>query len=131
MFVFSIGDFGALGEIALINGTPQSKMLQLHAGKKYRFRFINISTNNQGMQVSLRKGDDLANWTVIAKDGADLPPDQVQTAKAQFTITVGETRDVRSPPQTPRTFNWNCYYRHRKSMSCRRCRSWRPTRVID
>lgn len=94
MFVFSIGDFGALGEIALINGTPQSKMLQLHAGKKYRFRFINISTNNQGMQVSLRKGDDLANWTVIAKDGADLPPDQVQTAKAQFTITVGETRDV-------------------------------------
>ena len=69
-------------------------MLQLHAGKKYRFRFINISTNNQGMQVSLRKGDDLANWTVIAKDGADLPPDQVQTAKAQFTITVGETRDV-------------------------------------
>jgi manganese oxidase len=53
-FVFSIGDFGTLQEIALINGTPQSKTLQLQAGKDYRLRFINISTNNQGMQVSLR-----------------------------------------------------------------------------
>jgi FtsP/CotA-like multicopper oxidase with cupredoxin domain len=47
-FVFSIGDLGALGEMALINGTPQTKTLQLQAGKKYRFRLINISTNNQG-----------------------------------------------------------------------------------
>lgn len=51
-------------------------------------------TRARSIGFSLRKGDGLANWTVIAKDGADLPPDQVQTAKAQFTITVGETRDV-------------------------------------
>jgi FtsP/CotA-like multicopper oxidase with cupredoxin domain len=94
VFVFSIGEFGELKEVALINGTPQSKTLQLQSGKKYRFRFINISTNNQGMQVSLRDLDGLANWTVIAKDGADLPQNQIQPAKAQFTITVGETRDV-------------------------------------
>ena len=94
VFVFSIGDFGELKDIALINGTPQSKTMQLQVGRKYRFRFINISTNNQGMQVSLGDGGALTEWTPIAKDGADLPPEQVHPSKAQFTITVGETRDV-------------------------------------
>jgi FtsP/CotA-like multicopper oxidase with cupredoxin domain len=90
-FVFSIGDFGALHELALINGTPQSKTLQLQARKKYRLRFINISTNNQGMQVSLRNANGPVEWLNIAKDGIDLPP---RTSKAQMTITVGETYDV-------------------------------------
>jgi FtsP/CotA-like multicopper oxidase with cupredoxin domain len=93
-FVFSIGDFGALHDLALINGTPQSKTLQLQAGKKYRFRLINISTNNQGMQVSLRNASGPVQWRVIAKDGADLPPGAIQSGKAQQTITVGETYDV-------------------------------------
>jgi FtsP/CotA-like multicopper oxidase with cupredoxin domain len=91
-FVFSIGDFGALQELALINGTPQSKTLRLQANKKYRFRFINISTNNQGMQVSLRNAGDPVQWIKIAKDGAELPV-PVST-KAQEIITVGETFDV-------------------------------------
>ncbi len=93
-FVFSIGDFGSLQEVALINGTPQSKTMQLQAGKKYRFRFINISTNNQGMQVSLRNANGPVEWLSIAKDGIDFPHDSVRPTKAQFTITVGETRDV-------------------------------------
>jgi len=94
VFLFSIGDFSALREMALINGTPQSKTLHLHVGKKYRFRFINISTNNQGMQVSLRNANGLAEWLRIAKDGVDLPPTMVRSTKAQLTITVGETYDV-------------------------------------
>jgi FtsP/CotA-like multicopper oxidase with cupredoxin domain len=93
-FVFSIGDFGALQELALINGTPQSKTLQLQAGKKYRFRLINISTNNQGMQVSLRDANGPVNWDVVAKDGADLPQGVARRSTAQLTITVGETYDV-------------------------------------
>jgi FtsP/CotA-like multicopper oxidase with cupredoxin domain len=93
-FVFSIGDFGALQELALINGTPQSRTLQLQAGRKYRLRLINISTNNQGMQVSLRNPNGPVEWLNVAKDGADLPRDLVRPAKAQLTITVGETYDV-------------------------------------
>jgi FtsP/CotA-like multicopper oxidase with cupredoxin domain len=93
-FVFSIGNFGALGEMALINGTPQSKVLQLQVRKKYRFRLINISTNNQGMQVSLRNQNGPVAWQVIAKDGADLPRDAERPSKEQLTITVGETSDV-------------------------------------
>lgn len=93
-FVFSLGDFGALGNLALINGTPQSKTMQLQAGQKYRFRLINISTNNQGMQVSLRNQNGPVEWKIIAKDGADLAATVVRPSKAQFTITVGETYDV-------------------------------------
>lgn len=93
-FVFSIGDYGALGELALLNGTPAPADLKLKAGKKYRFRFINISTNNQGMQIVLRNPGGLAEWTVIAKDGADLPVAAVHPAKADLTVTVGETYDV-------------------------------------
>jgi manganese oxidase len=99
-FVFSIGDFGALQELALINGTPQSKTMQLQSGRKYRLRLINISTNNQGMQVSLRNVNGPVEWRIIAKDGADLPPDSVRSTKAQLTITVGETYDVDFLPAT-------------------------------
>lgn len=94
IFLFSIGDFGSLQEIALINGTPQNRTLQLQAGQKYRFRLINISTNNQGMQVSLRNNEGPVDWRIIAKDGADLAADVVRPSKAQLTITVGETYDA-------------------------------------
>ena len=92
IFVFSIGDFGTLQELALINGTPQSKTLQLQTNREYRFRFINCSTNNQGMQVSLRNPSGPVEWVKIAKDGADLPAHVI--TRAQETITVGETFDV-------------------------------------
>jgi FtsP/CotA-like multicopper oxidase with cupredoxin domain len=97
-FVFSIGDFGALHELALINGTPQSRTLRLQTGKKYRLRLINISTNNQGMQVSLRNTSGPVEWVNIAKDGIDLPS---HSSKAQLTVTVGETYDVEFSTATP------------------------------
>jgi manganese oxidase len=101
-FVFSIADFSnSLQNLALINGTPQSELLQLQTGKKYRFRLINISTNNQGMQVSLRTPSGLVDWRVIAKDGADLPSNAVRMSKAQLTIAVGETYDVEFSTATP------------------------------
>ena len=99
-FVFSIGDFGGLKEIALINGTPQGKTLELQVGKTYRLRFINISTNNQGMQVSLRDAKGPLEWLIVAKDGIDLPPAANQTP-AQQTISVGETHDVKFSTSKP------------------------------
>ena len=99
-FVFSVGDFGQLKEIALINGTPQSRTLHLQVGKNYRFRFINISTNNQGFQMSLKGADGPVEWVKVAKDGIDLPHAE-QPTKAQQTITVGETYDVRFSVSKP------------------------------
>jgi len=94
VFVFSLGEFSGLKELALINGSPQAKTLRLEAGKKYRFRFINISTNNAAMQISLRNTRGEVNWRMLAKDGADLPPEQIHLTRAQLPITVGETYDV-------------------------------------
>lgn len=99
-FVFSIGDFGGLKEIALINGTPQGKTLELQVGKPYRLRFINISTNNQGMQVSLRDANGPVEWLNIAKDGIDLAP-AVNPTLARQTISVGETYDVKFSASKP------------------------------
>ena len=94
-FLFSVGTFGALGDIVVVNGAPQCKTLRLKPKQKYRFRFINITTNNQGIQVSLHDAAGrTAQWTPIAKDGADLPASQVRATPAQVTVTVGETRDM-------------------------------------
>lgn len=93
-FVFSIGEFSNLQKLALINGTPQSKPLQLRIGKKYRFRFINISTNNQAMQTGLRNSSGPVEWQIIAKDGIDLPTESMWRTKAPITVSVGETYDI-------------------------------------
>jgi hypothetical protein len=90
-----------LQELALINGTPQSKILNLQAAKNYRFRFINMSTNNQGMQISLRNAKGPVEWRMIAKDGAELPSDARTVHTAEQTITVGETYDVEFSTDTP------------------------------
>lgn len=76
-------------------------MLPLEAGKKYRFRLINISTNNQAMQVSLRNSQGPVEWRVIAKDGADLPAPAIHDSTALLTVTVGETYDVEFSATTP------------------------------
>ncbi len=106
-FVLSIGDFGTLREMALINGTPQCKTMQLQAGKKYRLRLINISTNNQGLQVSLLNSNGPVDWRLIAKDGADLPSAEVRSSKAQLTVTVGETYDVEFVSPTPQELRFD------------------------
>src|SRR5581483_5914546 len=93
-FVFSVGDFSSAGRLGLINGSPQAKPLPLQAGKKYRFRLINISPNNQAMQISLRGTSGPMEWTIVAKDGAVLPAEAIHSSKAQLNVTVGETYDV-------------------------------------
>jgi hypothetical protein len=60
----------------------------LEVGRKCKFRLINISTNNQGMQVSLREIKGPVEWRVIAKDGADLPSNAVRSSKAELTIAL-------------------------------------------
>ena len=54
-FLFSLGVFGPLGHLLLINGHPQPAPLRLVTGKKYRLRLINISPNNEGMKAALRR----------------------------------------------------------------------------
>ena len=40
-------------------------------------------------------------WKSVAKDGADLPPNQSTTKSAVLTISVGETYDFEYEPSAP------------------------------
>lgn len=91
----------------VLNGAPQPGVMILIAGKTYRFRLINI-TPNDGAQVSLAafpgQSNRIATWRAIAKDGADLPPQQSISSEARTTLFVGETRDYEFAPKSPGKF---------------------------
>lgn len=91
----------------VLNGVPQPGVMVLLSGKAYRFRLINI-TPNDGAQVSLsafgRTSNRTPTWRAIAKDGADLPPQQAAVSEARTTLFVGETRDYEFAPKSPGKF---------------------------
>ncbi|HTS56771.1 MAG TPA: multicopper oxidase domain-containing protein, partial [Terriglobales bacterium] len=63
--------------------------------------FINITPVDSDLTYSLKDASGAAlEWSVIAKDGRDLPPSQVVIKDATGdSITVGETRDYSFTPQ--------------------------------
>ena len=103
IFVFSLGDYSPLGYMMLINGQPGPDPLPLHAGKRYRFRFINITDEGVDLRVRLLSRSEPISWKVVAKDGADLPPGQIVTSLADMVLTVGATCDVEVTLEKPGT----------------------------
>ncbi|HSB75356.1 MAG TPA: hypothetical protein VLC12_06880, partial [Terriglobales bacterium] len=101
-FVFSEGEFAALGPMFLVNGRPQPRPLRLRTGKRYRLRLINIAPDNVALQVSLHDDHGPVQWKIIAKDGADLAPAVVKSTPAQTPITVGETYDAEFETDAPK-----------------------------
>ncbi len=81
----------------MVNGTitPQ---LELEAGTTYRLHIVQI--HPQGV-VAFRLGTDTttARWTPVAKDGADLPPEQ-STSRAAFVLMgAGENGEFLYTPE--------------------------------
>lgn len=93
-FVFGLGKYPPLGTMLLINGTPEPFPMKVQAGVRYRLRLINITDNTSRLRVRLVANDQVLQWKVIAKDGADLPPHQLKSSVADMAVTVGETYDV-------------------------------------
>jgi manganese oxidase len=85
----------------LLNGSAHPEPIELRAGTKYRFRFINIMAPNPPLAVSLLSGDAPVSWRATAKDGADLPSGQATTRPTQQVIAVGETYDFEFQPKLP------------------------------
>jgi FtsP/CotA-like multicopper oxidase with cupredoxin domain len=83
----------------VVNGTitPQ---FELEVGTTYRLRLIQIHT--QAM-IAFRLGTDttVARWTPVAKDGADLPPEQAIAKTAYVLMGAGETGDFLYTPERP------------------------------
>jgi FtsP/CotA-like multicopper oxidase with cupredoxin domain len=85
------------GEL-LLNGSTTPNPLALRAGVRYRLRFIDILANNS-IVINAAQDRKLAEWTPIAKDGADLPSVQSEATPASFTIAPGETYDFTFTPE--------------------------------
>jgi manganese oxidase len=77
----------------IINGSRDAT-LTMKPGLPNRFRLINITSSFGGLNVSMISGNEPISWRPIAKDGANLPPNQ-QTVRPALRqqISVGETYD--------------------------------------
>jgi manganese oxidase len=96
--IFLLGSLGT-GEDPqpAINGEYEPAPLELRAGSTYRLRFMHISPDDD-KRVALLSGEQPVTWRFVAKDGADLPGEQVRTVPAQVRISVGETYDYEWTP---------------------------------
>ena len=83
----------------VVNGTT-TPQLDLEAGSTYRLRIIQIHTQ---AIIAFRLGTDttVARWTPVAKDGADLPPEQSVAKAAYVVMGAGETGDFLYTPERP------------------------------
>jgi FtsP/CotA-like multicopper oxidase with cupredoxin domain len=83
----------------VVNGTT-TPQYELEAGTTYRLRLIQIHT--QAM-IAFRLGTDttVARWTPVAKDGADLMPEQSVAKAAYVVMGAGETGDFLYTPERP------------------------------
>lgn len=82
----------------VVNGSTTARM-SFTAGVPNRIRVINITSNFNGLAVSLVSNAGTAEWRPIAKDGATLPERRQQLTKAdKQTVGVGETYDFEVTP---------------------------------
>jgi manganese oxidase len=83
-----------------VNGRVTPEPLVLERGRTHRLRFISIAPHD-GKIVRLLADSIAVPWTVVAKDGADLPPYQAR-ARAGILMGTGETWDVEVTPRDSR-----------------------------
>jgi len=82
----------------LLNGSERPAPMELRAGVRYRFRFLNLSDDFPTM-IALEDGGRPATWRAFAKDGATLPPNQATERPAVLVFDPGETYDFTFTPQ--------------------------------
>lgn len=77
-----------------LNGRTRHDTLRLRAGVPYRFRLMNVTMVNPGLEFWLVRGGAPIRWTPLARDGFDLPAWQRESAAARLHVGIGETKDV-------------------------------------
>jgi hypothetical protein len=76
-----------------LNGRAKPAPIELRAGVPNRLRLINITATNVALVASLSDQNDAIEWTPLAKDGAEVSPEQSKPRRARQPIAVGETYD--------------------------------------
>ncbi|MGQ0714439.1 MAG: multicopper oxidase domain-containing protein [Gemmatimonadaceae bacterium] len=85
-----------------VNGLRSPPPVEVRAGVKYRFRFINISPM-ETRTAQLLRADTVQRWRALAKDAFDLPPAQAIEKPAVVPLHAGETFDfevIRHQPES-------------------------------
>ncbi len=105
VLVFSDG--GPLGDVVfgpfppvLLNGKQRHEPIDLEAGTRYRLRLVNIKTELP-MTLALLDGEEPLEWTLVAKDGADLPETRRRPRPARLASGPGEVFDFEFTPREP------------------------------
>ncbi len=101
VFVLGRGGINEMHDPLLVNGSTQPGLMVLLSGQTYRFRFINITPTDSPVTASLMSENQPSKWHAVAKDGADLPPQQAIVRDAMQPISVGETYDFEFAPKGP------------------------------
>jgi len=87
-----------------LNGSASPAPVRLHAGQRYRLRFINITpSNNQRIRL-LADSSTPTTWRLFAKDGAQVAPAQAVESSADLRIGAGETYDYTFERAEPARF---------------------------
>ncbi len=84
--------------VVLLNGTSTPAPVAMHAGERYRLRFINIHIFRPSMRMRMLHDNALTSWRALAKDGMDLPADQAITGPSEVQMGNGETYDFEFVP---------------------------------
>jgi len=77
----------------MVNGRVDASPLELKAGVPTRVRLINIRSDIS-LDLTLLDGETTAQWRILAKDGADLAPNQTTPRPAELRMSPGQTYDV-------------------------------------
>lgn len=95
--LFLIGDGGPTATprtpvAPFINGSATPPPIELRSGTTHRLRFVSIS-GALVRRVRLVSDSGVVRWRAVAKDGADLPPNQASMRDAVVALGPGETAD--------------------------------------
>ncbi len=80
-----------------LNGKVKPHLQDLRAGTAYRFRVIGIGGDQPTLLTITQRGTPIA-WRAVAKDGADLPPNQAVVHAARMVFDPGEIFDFLYTP---------------------------------
>jgi FtsP/CotA-like multicopper oxidase with cupredoxin domain len=89
---------------ATLNGRRTQEPLELTAGVPYRFRLMNVTLANPGLQFWLMRNGAPIEWTPLALDGADLPEWKRRPGVAREPVSIGQTHDMEARFAKPGDF---------------------------
>ena len=89
---------------ALLNGGTAAAPLDWKVGTTYRLRLINITPSDRE-RIALMADSAVHEWRAVAKDGADLPPEQATVRSANLLLGPGETYDFEFTPTATRDYS--------------------------